>query len=62
MIDEPLPRRRVPVKAGYFTVPVDRPASHRYWETTLQLRGEAGRRQVKDGRPRNGLCHMMGGG
>lgn len=30
------------------------------WETTLQLRGEAGRRQV-DG-ARVGLCHMMGGG
>lgn len=30
------------------------------WETTLQLRGEAGRRQV-DG-ARIGLCHMMGGG
>lgn len=32
------------------------------WETTLQLRGEAGKRQVRDGKPRNGLCHMMGGG
>jgi acetyl-CoA acetyltransferase len=30
------------------------------WETTLQLRGEAGGRQV-DG-ARTGLCHMMGGG
>ncbi len=30
------------------------------WETTLQLRGEAGGRQV-DG-ARVGLCHMMGGG
>jgi len=30
------------------------------WETTLQLRGEAGRRQVEDAR--TGLCHMMGGG
>jgi len=30
------------------------------WETTLQLRGEAGTRQV-DG-ARVGLCHMMGGG
>ncbi len=30
------------------------------WETTLQLRGEAGKRQV-DG-ARAGLCHMMGGG
>jgi acetyl-CoA acetyltransferase len=35
------------------------------WETTLQLRGEAGKRQVKrkNGElPRLGLCHMMGGG
>lgn len=30
------------------------------WETTLQLRGEAGKRQVE--RARVGLCHMMGGG
>jgi acetyl-CoA acetyltransferase len=30
------------------------------WETTLQLRGEAGRRQVEGARV--GLCHMMGGG
>jgi acetyl-CoA acetyltransferase len=30
------------------------------WDTTLQLRGEAGKRQVKDAR--TGLCHMMGGG
>lgn len=30
------------------------------WETTLQLRGEAGRRQVENAR--TGLCHMMGGG
>ncbi len=30
------------------------------WDTTLQLRGEAGKRQVKDARV--GLCHMMGGG
>jgi acetyl-CoA acetyltransferase len=30
------------------------------WETTLQLRGEAGPRQLED--PRVGLCHMMGGG
>ena len=30
------------------------------WETTLQLRGEADRRQVEGARV--GLCHMMGGG
>ena len=30
------------------------------WETTLQLRGEAGKRQVADAR--TGMCHMMGGG
>ncbi|RNL62772.1 thiolase family protein [Nocardioides marmoriginsengisoli] len=30
------------------------------WETTLQLRGEAGARQVAD--PQVGLCHMVGGG
>jgi len=30
------------------------------WETTLQLRGEAGARQRKNAR--TGLCHMMGGG
>ncbi len=36
------------------------------WETTLQLRGEAGARQVKRQKTgetaRTGLCHMMGGG
>lgn len=36
------------------------------WETTLQLRGEAGARQVKRHATgeiaRTGLCHMMGGG
>lgn len=35
------------------------------WETALQLRGEAGKRQVrrKNGDlPRLGMCHMMGGG
>jgi acetyl-CoA acetyltransferase len=36
------------------------------WETTLQLRGEAGPRQVKRQATgeiaRTGLCHMMGGG
>ena len=36
------------------------------WETTLQLRGEAGARQVKRRKTgelaRTGLCHMMGGG
>ena len=36
------------------------------WETTLQLRGEAGARQVKRKKTgetaRTGLCHMMGGG
>jgi acetyl-CoA acetyltransferase len=36
------------------------------WETTLQLRGEAGARQILKGKagapPRIGLCHMMGGG
>jgi acetyl-CoA acetyltransferase len=36
------------------------------WETTLQLRGEAGPRQVTRKRTgeiaRTGLCHMMGGG
>lgn len=36
------------------------------WETTLQLRGEAGARQIRRGKsgapPRIGLCHMMGGG
>ena len=36
------------------------------WETTLQLRGEAGARQVRRQRTgeiaRTGLCHMMGGG
>lgn len=30
------------------------------WETTLQLRGEAGKRQIEGAR--TGLCHMMGGG
>ncbi len=30
------------------------------WETSLQLRGEAGKRQVEGARI--GLCHMMGGG
>ncbi len=30
------------------------------WETVLQLRGEAGKRQVNGAR--TGLCHMMGGG
>jgi acetyl-CoA acetyltransferase len=30
------------------------------WETVLQLRGEAGKRQVENAR--TGLCHMMGGG
>jgi acetyl-CoA acetyltransferase len=30
------------------------------WETTLQLRGEAGKRQVDNAR--TGLCQMMGGG
>jgi acetyl-CoA acetyltransferase len=30
------------------------------WETTLQLRGEAGKRQRE--KARVGLCHMMGGG
>jgi acetyl-CoA acetyltransferase len=36
------------------------------WETTLQLRGEAGARQVRRQKTgevaRTGLCHMMGGG
>jgi acetyl-CoA acetyltransferase len=36
------------------------------WETALQLRGEAGARQITRGKsgapPRIGLCHMMGGG
>ena len=30
------------------------------WETTLQLRGEAGKRQVEGAR--TGLCHLVGGG
>lgn len=30
------------------------------WETTLQLRGEADKRQVANAR--TGMCHMMGGG
>jgi acetyl-CoA acetyltransferase len=30
------------------------------WETTLQLRGEADKRQLE--KARTGLCHMMGGG
>lgn len=30
------------------------------WETTLQLRGEAGKRQLA--KARTGMCHMMGGG
>jgi acetyl-CoA acetyltransferase len=30
------------------------------WETTLQLRGEAGPRQIENARI--GLCHLMGGG
>jgi acetyl-CoA acetyltransferase len=30
------------------------------WETTMQLRGEAGKRQVANAR--TGMCHMMGGG
>jgi acetyl-CoA acetyltransferase len=30
------------------------------WESTLQLRGEAGKRQVENAR--TGLCQMMGGG
>jgi acetyl-CoA acetyltransferase len=30
------------------------------WETTLQLRGEADKRQVENAR--TGLCQMMGGG